>query len=60
MAKTSTKAKKERRVQAILACTECKSRNYYTSRNRTNTPGKLELKKYCKFDRKHTVHREVK
>jgi large subunit ribosomal protein L33 len=60
MAKTSTKAKKERRVQAILACTECKSRNYYTSRNRTNTPGKLKLKKYCRPCHKHTLHVETK
>lgn len=60
MAKKSTKAKKERRVQVILACTECKSRNYYTSRNRTNTPGKLELKKYCRPCHKHTLHVETK
>ncbi len=60
MAKKSTKAKRDRRVQAILACTECKSRNYYTSRNRTNTPGKLELKKYCRPCHKHTLHVETK
>ncbi|MCX8084909.1 MAG: 50S ribosomal protein L33 [Calditerrivibrio sp.] len=43
-----------------LACTECKNRNYTTTKNKKTTTGKLELKKYCKFDRKHTVHRETK
>lgn len=43
-----------------LACTECKQRNYTTTKNKKNTPDKLEFKKYCRFDRKHTVHRETK
>ena len=44
----------------ILACTECKRRNYTTTKNKQSTPGRLELKKYCRFDRKRTVHREVR
>ncbi len=43
-----------------LKCTECNRRNYTTSKNRRNMQGKLELKKYCKFDRKHTLHKESK
>ncbi|ADR19443.1 MULTISPECIES: 50S ribosomal protein L33 [Calditerrivibrio] len=43
-----------------LACTECKNRNYTTTKNKKTTTGKIELKKYCKFDRKHTIHRETK
>ena len=43
-----------------LTCTECKRRNYSTTKNKRNTPGRLEMKKYCKFDRKHTLHREHK
>jgi large subunit ribosomal protein L33 len=43
-----------------LACTECKRRNYTTMKEKRNTPGRLEKKKYCKFDRKHTVHRETR
>lgn len=43
-----------------LACTECKRRNYTTDKNRRNTPGRLELKKYCKHERKHTLHRETR
>ncbi|MDY6850792.1 MAG: 50S ribosomal protein L33 [Thermodesulfobacteriota bacterium] len=44
----------------ILACTECKRRNYTTTKNKRRTPGKMEFKKYCPFDRRHTVHRETK
>jgi large subunit ribosomal protein L33 len=43
-----------------LACTDCKRRNYTTTKNKTATPGRLELKKYCRFERTRTVHREVK
>jgi large subunit ribosomal protein L33 len=43
-----------------LACTECKQRNYTTTKNKRNTPDKLEFKKYCRFCRKHTAHRETK
>lgn len=48
------------RIKLLLECTECKRRNYATHKNRRNTTGKLELKKYCPWDRKHTVHKEVK
>jgi large subunit ribosomal protein L33 len=43
-----------------LACTECKRRNYTTTKNKKNTPDKLQFKKYCKFCRSHKVHRETK
>ncbi len=43
-----------------LACTECKRRNYTTDKNRRSTPGRLEMKKYCRFERKHTLHRETR
>ena len=48
------------RERVTLACTECKQRNYTTKKNKTNTPGRLEMKKYCRFERKHTLHREIK
>jgi large subunit ribosomal protein L33 len=48
------------RVKVTLACTECKQRNYDTVKNKKNTPDRLELKKYCRFCRKHTLHRESK
>ena len=48
------------RIKLLLECTECKRRNYATHKNRRNTQAKLELKKYCPWDRKHTMHKEVK
>ena len=48
------------RVKVIMACTECKQRNYNTVKEKKSTPGRLELRKYCRFCRKHTVHRETK
>lgn len=48
------------RVNVTLACTECKQRNYTTTKNKRNTPDRLELKKYCKFCKKHTLHKETR
>jgi large subunit ribosomal protein L33 len=44
----------------IMACTECKQRNYSTTKDKKKHTDRLELKKYCKFCRAHTVHRETK
>nr|AJB98486.1 ribosomal protein L33 [Helminthostachys zeylanica] len=33
---------------------------YTTRKNRRNTPGRLELKKFCPFRRKHIIHKELK
>ena len=46
-------------IHVTLACSECARRNYHTQRNKNNTRNKLELNKYCKWDRKHTLHKEV-
>ena len=43
-----------------LACTECKQRNYNTMKNKKNDPDRIEMQKYCKFCRKHTLHKETK
>ena len=48
------------RVRITMACTECKSRNYTTMKNKKNTADRLEMSKFCKFCNKHTVHRESK
>ena len=48
------------RVKIVLACLECKQRNYNKVKNKKNTTGRLELNKYCRFCRKHTAHRETK
>ena len=43
-----------------LQCTECKRRNYSTTKNKKTMTEKLELSKFCRHDRKRTVHRESK
>jgi large subunit ribosomal protein L33 len=48
------------RIILQLECSECGRRNYTTIKNRRNTQAKLELRKYCSWDRKHTKHKEVK
>jgi len=48
------------REQIILECTVCKQRNYLSTRDKRKQPEKIEVKKYCKFDRKHTLHKESK
>ena len=44
-------AKASPREKIILACTECKQRNYSTKKNKKNDPERLEIKKYCRFCR---------
>jgi large subunit ribosomal protein L33 len=44
----------------ILQCSECKRRNYTTTRNKKRNQNKVEMKKFCPFDRKHTLHKETK
>lgn len=48
------------RDRVILACEECKQRNYVSKKNKKNTTERIELKKYCKFCKEHTVHKETK
>ncbi len=50
----------DKRPPLTLACTECKRRNYVTTKNKTNTPDRLEMKKFCRWCRQHTVHRETR
>mgnify|MGYP003811642491 FL=1 len=44
----------------LLVCSECKNRNYATTKNKKKTKDRLELKKFCPNCRKHTVHRETR
>ena len=59
-------AKKGNRVQVILECTEQKESGvpgmsrYVTTKNRKNTPGRMELKKINSFLTRYTVHKEIK
>mgnify|MGYP003773548675 FL=1 len=59
-------AKKGNRVQVILECTEHKASGqtgmsrYITTKNRRNTPDRLELKKFNPILRRMTLHKEIK
>ena len=54
------------RVQVILECTEMKdsgqpgTSRYITTKNRKNSPERLELKKYNPILKKMTLHKEIK
>ena len=48
------------RTAITMACTECKNRNDRTNKNKKNNPDRLELKKYCPFCKKETLHKETK
>jgi large subunit ribosomal protein L33 len=59
------KAQKGRQV-IFLECTTCRKEGpggvsrYHTVKSKKTTPGRIELNKYCRYERKHTLHREVK
>jgi len=59
-------AKKGSRVQVILECTEHKesgmpgTSRYITTKNKRNTPDRLEIRKYNSVLKKVTLHREIK
>ena len=57
------------RIMITLECTECRQNmdqrtpgvsRYQTSKNRRNTPDKLEISKYCRYCNKQTTHKENK
>ncbi len=41
-------------------CTECQRINYNGTKDKKKKPERIELSKYCPFDRKHTTHKEMK
>ena len=59
-------ARKGNRVQVILECTEHKksgqsgTSRYITTKNKKNSPDRMELKKYNSVLKKVTVHKEIK
>jgi large subunit ribosomal protein L33 len=53
------------RVIVTLECTEARKINkspsrYTTTKNKKTHPERLELMKYNKFLKKHTLHKEIK
>ncbi|MCG3174356.1 MAG: 50S ribosomal protein L33 [Myxococcota bacterium] len=57
---------KGNRVTIHLECTGCAKSGvpgvsrYTTQKNKRTTTDKLELRKYCRYERKTTVHKEIK
>nr|YP_010474358.1 ribosomal protein L33 [Corydalis benecincta]UVH68645.1 ribosomal protein L33 [Corydalis benecincta]DBA09712.1 TPA_asm: ribosomal protein L33 [Corydalis solida] len=61
---------KDVRVRVILECTSCVRNSvtkespgisrYITQKNRHKTPNRLELRKFCPYCYKHTIHGEIK
>jgi large subunit ribosomal protein L33 len=43
-----------------MACEKCKRVNHFTRRNKKTVEKKLQLKKFCKWCRTNTVHKEAK
>jgi large subunit ribosomal protein L33 len=48
------------RIAVTLACEECKRRNYQTNKSKRNTPDRLTIRKYCRWCRTHTSHKETR
>lgn len=61
---------KDIRIRVILECTICVRKGlnkaskgisrYMTQKNRHNTPNRLELRKFCPYCYKHTIHGELR
>jgi len=60
------KKAKGNRIQVILECTEHKTTGvagtsrYITTKNKKNTPDRLEIKKFNPILKRMTVHKEIK
>jgi len=50
----------EKRIGVTLECTSCKRRNYMTQKNKVNDRERIEMKKYCRWERTHTLHKETR
>ena len=59
-------SKKGNRIQVILECIEQRKTDvpgisrYITTKNKKNTPDRVELKKFNPYLKKVTVHKEIK
>ena len=58
-------AKKGDRIIVTLECTEAKKEGatpsrYTTTKNKRKQTERLELKKYNRFLKRHTLHKEIK
>lgn len=61
-----SKKSKKNRIQIILECTEHKNTGlpnisrYVTTKNKKNSPQRMEMKKFNPILRKVTLHKEIK
>ncbi len=59
-------ARSKNRIQVILECTEHKesgkpgTSRYITTKNKKNTPDRIEMKKFNPILNKMTLHKEIK
>ena len=53
-------AKKGDRMVITFQCTDCRARNYHSSKNRRNDPQRLERRRFCSTCGNHRLHREVR
>jgi len=49
---------KKKKPFTKLQCSVCKKINYFTRKSKGMAEEKLELKKFCKWCRRHTLHKE--
>jgi large subunit ribosomal protein L33 len=60
------KKSKGNRIQVILECTEHKESGvagisrYITTKNKKNTPDRMELRKFNAILKRYTLHKEIK
>ncbi|MFA5967170.1 MAG: 50S ribosomal protein L33 [Patescibacteria group bacterium] len=60
MAVKKKSSHKDKRPIIKLMCSECKQNVYNSRKNPINTPDRLNISKYCKVCRKHTLYKETK
>jgi large subunit ribosomal protein L33 len=56
----SIMARGDVRIAITPACEDCKRRKYQTNKSKRNNPDRMTLRKYCRWCRKHTSHRETR
>lgn len=48
------------RIKVLLICNKCLSRNYVTTKRKSDVSKRMEIKKYCPKCNEHTLHKESK
>ena len=48
------------REKITLECTQCRERNYHTTKNKRKHPDRVSHRKYCRRCKAHVDHKETK